>query len=76
MDASLLSHEIPIRLACFAGVFATMALWEAAGHDAMTIGIELFRTPRELRLDRMLLQPFRADGAGPGRVNRLRSPHA
>ncbi len=34
----------------------------AAGHDAMTIGIEQFRDPRELRLDRMLLQPFRGDG--------------
>jgi sterol desaturase/sphingolipid hydroxylase (fatty acid hydroxylase superfamily) len=33
----------------------------AAGHDAMTIGIEQFREPRELALDRMLLQPFRGD---------------
>jgi len=33
----------------------------AAGHDAMTIGIEQFREPRELGLDRMLLQPFRSD---------------
>jgi len=33
----------------------------AAGHDGMTIGIEQFRDPRELRLDRMLLQPFRDD---------------
>jgi sterol desaturase/sphingolipid hydroxylase (fatty acid hydroxylase superfamily) len=31
----------------------------AAGHDAMTIGIEQFRDTRELWLDRMLLQPFR-----------------
>jgi sterol desaturase/sphingolipid hydroxylase (fatty acid hydroxylase superfamily) len=31
----------------------------AAGHDGMTIGIEQFRTPRELFLDRMLFQPFR-----------------
>ena len=31
----------------------------AAGHDGMTIGIEQFREPRELFLDRMLLQPFR-----------------
>jgi len=31
----------------------------AAGHEAMTIGIEQFRDARELRLDRMLLQPFR-----------------
>jgi hypothetical protein len=27
----------------------------------MTIGIEQFRDPWELRLDRMLLQPFRDD---------------
>ena len=41
----------------------------AAGHGAMTIGIEQFRDPRELRLDRMLLQPFRDDDRGypPGR---------
>jgi sterol desaturase/sphingolipid hydroxylase (fatty acid hydroxylase superfamily) len=31
----------------------------AAGHDGMTIGIEQFREPRELFLDRMLFQPFR-----------------
>jgi sterol desaturase/sphingolipid hydroxylase (fatty acid hydroxylase superfamily) len=31
----------------------------AAGHEAMTIGIEQFRAARELWLDRMLLQPFR-----------------
>ena len=33
----------------------------ASGHDGMTIGIEQFRDARELRLDRMLLQPFRGD---------------
>jgi sterol desaturase/sphingolipid hydroxylase (fatty acid hydroxylase superfamily) len=31
----------------------------AAGHEGMTIGIKQFREPRELWLDRMLLQPFR-----------------
>jgi len=31
----------------------------AAGHDAMTIGLDRFRDARELRLDRMLLQPLR-----------------
>jgi len=31
----------------------------AAGHEGMTIGIEQFREPRELWLNRMLLQPFR-----------------
>jgi hypothetical protein len=34
-----------------------------AGHDAMTIGIEQFRDRSELRLDRMLLQPFH-EGTG------------
>ena len=29
------------------------------GHEGMTIGIEQFRTQRDLRLDRMLLQPLR-----------------
>jgi sterol desaturase/sphingolipid hydroxylase (fatty acid hydroxylase superfamily) len=31
----------------------------ADGHQGMTIGIAQFREPRELRLDRMLVQPFR-----------------
>lgn len=31
------------------------------GHDAMTIGLAGFRDPAELRLDRMLLQPLRAE---------------
>ncbi len=40
-------------------LFGTYRAQPAAGHDGMTIGIESFRDPRELRLDRMLLQPFR-----------------
>jgi sterol desaturase/sphingolipid hydroxylase (fatty acid hydroxylase superfamily) len=43
-------------------LFGTYRAQPAAGHDAMTIGIEQFRDPRELRLDRVLLQPFRGDG--------------
>jgi sterol desaturase/sphingolipid hydroxylase (fatty acid hydroxylase superfamily) len=31
----------------------------AAGHEAMTLGIETIRDPSEQRLDRMLTQPFR-----------------
>jgi sterol desaturase/sphingolipid hydroxylase (fatty acid hydroxylase superfamily) len=31
----------------------------AAGHEGMTIGIEQFREAGDLRLDRMLVQPFR-----------------
>jgi sterol desaturase/sphingolipid hydroxylase (fatty acid hydroxylase superfamily) len=47
-------------------LFGTYRPQPAAGHEAMTIGIEQFREPRELGLDRMLVQPFRGDaGAYP-----------
>lgn len=42
-------------------LFGTYRAQPAAGHEGMTIGIEQFRDPGELRLDRMLLQPFRND---------------
>ncbi|MGH6893483.1 MAG: sterol desaturase family protein [Dongiaceae bacterium] len=42
-------------------LFGTYRAEPAAGQEGMTIGIEQFRDPRELRLDRMLLQPFRDD---------------
>jgi sterol desaturase/sphingolipid hydroxylase (fatty acid hydroxylase superfamily) len=45
-------------------LFGTYKAQPAAGHDAMTIGIELFRDPAELRLDRMLLQPLRKGDDG------------
>jgi len=35
----------------------------AAGYEGMTIGLAQFRDPDELRLHRMLLQPFRQDAA-------------
>lgn len=40
-------------------LFGTYRDQPAAGHEAMTIGIEQFRDPGELRLDHMLTQPFR-----------------
>ncbi|MCZ6854944.1 MAG: sterol desaturase family protein [Gammaproteobacteria bacterium] len=40
-------------------LFGTYHAQPVAGHDGMTIGIEQFSSPRELRLDRMLVQPFR-----------------
>lgn len=40
-------------------LFGTYRAQPAAGHDAMTIGVRDFRDPHDLRLDRMLLQPFR-----------------
>jgi sterol desaturase/sphingolipid hydroxylase (fatty acid hydroxylase superfamily) len=36
----------------------------AAGHDAMTIGIEQFRKPRDQWLDRMLVQPIKGPVSG------------
>jgi len=42
-------------------LFGTYRAQPAAGHEAMTIGIEQFRDARELGLDRMLVQPFVGD---------------
>jgi sterol desaturase/sphingolipid hydroxylase (fatty acid hydroxylase superfamily) len=42
-------------------MFGTYRAQPEAGHEGMTIGIEQFRHLSELRLDRMLLQPFRDD---------------
>jgi sterol desaturase/sphingolipid hydroxylase (fatty acid hydroxylase superfamily) len=42
-------------------LFGTYRAQPQAGHAAMSIGIDQFRDPRELRLDRLLLQPFRDD---------------
>lgn len=43
-------------------MFGTYRAQPAAGHDAMTIGVREFRDPADLRLDRMLMQPFRRSG--------------
>jgi sterol desaturase/sphingolipid hydroxylase (fatty acid hydroxylase superfamily) len=42
-------------------LFGTYRAEPAAGHEGMILGIEQFRDPCELRLDRMLVQPFRDD---------------
>jgi sterol desaturase/sphingolipid hydroxylase (fatty acid hydroxylase superfamily) len=42
-------------------LFGTYRAQPAAGHEAMAIGIEQFRDPRELGLDRMLIQPFHSE---------------
>jgi sterol desaturase/sphingolipid hydroxylase (fatty acid hydroxylase superfamily) len=44
-------------------LFGTYRAQPALGHARMTIGIDRFRDPRELWLDRMLLQPLRRDSA-------------
>jgi sterol desaturase/sphingolipid hydroxylase (fatty acid hydroxylase superfamily) len=47
----------------------------ADGHEDMTICIEQFRTPGDLRLDRMLIQPLRGPASGYP-INRRASAHA
>lgn len=39
-------------------LFGTWRAQPAAGHLGMTIGLETFRDPGQVRLDRMLIQPF------------------
>ena len=46
-------------------LFGTERAQPVDGHLGITIGIPLFRDPGELRLDRMLLQPFRPDRPAP-----------
>ncbi|HSD42592.1 MAG TPA: sterol desaturase family protein [Burkholderiales bacterium] len=53
--------------------FGTYRAQPAAGHEAMTIGVDAFRTRADLRLDRLLLQPFR-DTPGGYAINRRPDP--
>jgi sterol desaturase/sphingolipid hydroxylase (fatty acid hydroxylase superfamily) len=46
-------------------LFGTYRPAPAAGHDGMTVGLPVFRDRRELRLDRLLTQPFRDEGPAP-----------
>lgn len=45
-------------------LFGTYRAQPAAGHDAMTIGIEQFRSAREQWLDKMLVQPVMGPASG------------
>jgi sterol desaturase/sphingolipid hydroxylase (fatty acid hydroxylase superfamily) len=47
-------------------LFGTYRAAPEAGHDRITIGLPIFRDPSELRLDRLLTQPFRDDVAVAG----------
>lgn len=46
-------------------LFRTYRAQPAAGHEGMTIGLEYFRDPRELWLDRLILQPLRNADTAP-----------
>ena len=54
-------------------LFGTYRAQPAAGHEAMTIGVDAFRSAGELRLDRLLLQPLR-DTPGRYPINGRREP--
>ncbi|HUI97312.1 MAG TPA: sterol desaturase family protein [Xanthobacteraceae bacterium] len=57
-------------------LFGTYRAAPAAGHKDMSIGLPVFRDGRELRLDRLLTQPFRApadpNDAAPMRAGEVR----
>jgi sterol desaturase/sphingolipid hydroxylase (fatty acid hydroxylase superfamily) len=50
-------------------LFGTYRAQPAAGHEAMTIGVDAFRSAEDLRLDRLLVQPF-LDTPGGYPINR------
>ena len=54
-----MTFSTKIALAC-----TTAMLGTAAAAETMTIGIEQFRTRRDLWLDRMLVQPLRGPASG------------
>jgi sterol desaturase/sphingolipid hydroxylase (fatty acid hydroxylase superfamily) len=62
---SILRHETDsnfgFNLPWWDWLFGTYLAEPTAGHAGMTFGIAQFRDPAELRLDRMLLQPWRND---------------
>ena len=49
-------------------LFGTYRDQPEAGHQGMIIGIEQFRSPRDLRLDQMLIQPIKTPQNKPRRV--------
>src|SRR3954471_2289133 len=64
---SVLRHETDsnfgFNLPWWDRLFGTYRPQPEAGHDRMTIGLPIFRDPQELRLDRLITQPFREDAA-------------
>jgi sterol desaturase/sphingolipid hydroxylase (fatty acid hydroxylase superfamily) len=45
-------------------LFGTYRVHPASGHEAMTIGVDAFRSREDLRLDRLLVQPLRESPGG------------
>jgi sterol desaturase/sphingolipid hydroxylase (fatty acid hydroxylase superfamily) len=63
VEAAETNSNFGFNLPWWDRMFGTYRAQPRAGHDAMVIGIAQFRDRSELRLDRMLLQPFR-EGVG------------
>ena len=53
-----LNHNFGFNLPWWDHLFRTYIDQPAEGHDNMTIGLDVFRSPIDLRLDNMLVQPF------------------
>ena len=68
---SVLRHETDsnfgFNLPWWDRLFGTYRPQPEAGHDRMTIGLPAFRDREELRLDRLITQPFRDDADASGR---------
>jgi sterol desaturase/sphingolipid hydroxylase (fatty acid hydroxylase superfamily) len=69
VDAAETNSNFSFVLPWWDRLFGTYRAQPEGGHERMAIGVDQFRTPRDFRLDRMLLQPFRED-AGPYAINR------
>ena len=54
-------------------LFGTYRDQPALGHEAMTIGVDAFRSPEDLRIERLLVQPF-LDTPGGYPINRRGTP--
>jgi sterol desaturase/sphingolipid hydroxylase (fatty acid hydroxylase superfamily) len=61
IDRRETDSNLGFNLSWWDHLFGTYREQPALGHDGMTLGIDRFRAPRELWLDRMLGQPLRRD---------------
>jgi sterol desaturase/sphingolipid hydroxylase (fatty acid hydroxylase superfamily) len=59
VDRSETDSNFGFNLPWWDRLFGTYRAQPAAGHQRMTIGLPVFRDLRELRIDRLLTQPFR-----------------
>jgi sterol desaturase/sphingolipid hydroxylase (fatty acid hydroxylase superfamily) len=77
---SVLRHETDsnfgFNLPWWDRLFGTYRPQPQAGHERMTIGLPIFRDPQELRLDRLITQPFRDDVGVPAIVPRVEAEQA